>query len=44
MQTFNVTGFRYGVLCTITVKTIAECVAMRVAQRGMTEITSIEVA
>ena len=42
MQTFNVTGFRYGVHCTITIKTIAECVTMRAAQQGMTEITHIE--
>lgn len=44
MRTFYVTGFRYGVYCTITIKTTTECVAMRAAGRGMTEITNIEVA
>lgn len=42
MRKFNVTGFRYGVYCTITIATIPECVAMRAAERGMTEIIYIE--
>lgn len=42
MKQFAVTGFVHGVWCTITVTTIYECVAMRAAQKGMTEITNIE--
>lgn len=42
MQTFKVTGFIHGVWSTITIKTITDCVAMRAAECGMTEITHIE--
>ena len=42
MKTFAVTGFIHGVWSTITIKTIAGCVSIRAAQRGMTEITNIE--
>ena len=42
MKTFKVTGIRYGVWYTILVTTIPECVAMRAAQRGMTEILYVE--
>lgn len=42
MTTFRVTGFIHGVWSTITIKTIHDCVTMRAAERGMTEITHIE--
>ncbi len=43
MKTFKVTGFnKYGVWCTITIKTIAECIPTRAAQLGMTEVTYFE--
>lgn len=42
MKNFNVTGFIYGVYCTVTIKTIVECVPIRAAEKGMTEILSIE--
>lgn len=42
MKTFSVTGFRHGAYCTIAIKTIAECIAMRAAECGMTEIMHIE--
>lgn len=43
MKNYAVSGFINNVWCTIIVNTIPECVAMRAAQRGMTEITNIEV-
>jgi hypothetical protein len=44
MKTYLVTGYRYGIWCTITVHTTPECIATRAAQCGMTDITNIEEA
>lgn len=42
MKKFRVSGYRYGVWCTITISTIYECIALRAAEKGMTTITNIE--
>lgn len=42
MKTYKVTGFKHGMWCTITIKTIHEFVYLRAAEKGMTEITHIE--
>jgi hypothetical protein len=42
MQTFKVTVFRYGVYCTIIIKTIPELITRRAFELGMTEILHIE--
>lgn len=43
MKKFRVTGFsKYGVWSTVEVNTIAECVPIRAAEKGIVEITNIE--
>ncbi len=43
MKRFRVTGFsKYGVLGQVEVSTIAECVPMRAAEKGIVEITDVE--
>ena len=44
MKNYLVTGFIDNVWCTITIKTIPQCISTRAAERGMTEITHIEEA
>lgn len=43
MKKFRVTGFsKYGIWGEVEVSTIAECIQMRAAEKGITEITNIE--
>lgn len=43
MKRFRVTGFsKYGVWEQVEVNTIAECVPMRAAEKGIVEITNVE--
>lgn len=43
MKRFRVTGFsKYGVWGQVEVNTIAECVPMRAAEKGIMEITDVE--
>lgn len=42
MKNYLVTGFKYGVYCTIIINTIPEYIGTRAAQFGMTDITNIE--
>lgn len=45
MKKFRVTGFsKYGVWGEVEVETIAECVPMRAAEKGIVEITNVEEA
>lgn len=43
MKWFRVTGFtKHNVWSTVEVKTIKECIPMRVTENGIEEITNIE--
>jgi hypothetical protein len=42
MKEYLVTGFRYGVWCTISIKTTEECIPMRAREKGMTDISYYE--
>ena len=43
MKRFRVTGFsKYGVWGQVEANTIAECVSMRAAEKGIVEITDVE--
>ncbi len=43
MKNFIVIGFNaHGVWVQITIKTIAECIALRASEKGITEITEIK--
>lgn len=42
MNNFLVVGFRYGVYCSMIIRTISECVEQRAKEKGFSEILRTE--